>query len=450
MIIVNSKNEGLNLAIFNLLREYFPSRENSSEKDIVVDIDDKLVIKLNIDDKEIILNEKFSINDKTKIKKHILLSLFSNIEIKNDYGVLTGIRPTKLVRKLLLENSIQKTKEILIDDYLISKEKVDELIDIVEVENNMFSKKRSNISLYFHIPFCPSICSYCSFTTYKSDKEKMDLYVDNLIKEFSSVDKKIIPSSIYIGGGTPTELDSYNLERLLREIKNKFDVNCEYTVECGRPDTISIEKLDILKHYGVNRISINPQTMNDETLKKIGRIHSVEDIIKAYELARKRNFIINMDLIVGLPDEDQDDICNSLSKIIELEPENITVHSLAIKNGSRMFKENKFYSTRDSFDIVKKIMSDNGYYPYYLYRQKRMVDSGENIGFSKKGFECMYNSIIIEEVESILGFGVSASSKILKRNNNKFKQYLNFKDLITYNNRVEEDILNKNILLEEL
>lgn len=278
----------------------------------------------------------------------------------------------------------------------------------------------------------------------------MDLYVDNLIKEFSSVDKKIIPSSIYIGGGTPTELDSYNLERLLREIKNKFDVNCEYTVECGRPDTISIEKLDILKHYGVNRISINPQTMNDETLKKIGRTHSVEDIIKAYELARKRNFIINMDLIVGLPDEDQDDICNSLSKIIELEPENITVHSLAIKNGSRMFKENKFYSTRDSFDIVKKIMSDNGYYPYYLYRQKRMVDSGENIGFSKKGFECMYNSIIIEEVESILGFGVSASSKILKRNNNKFKQYLNFKDLITYNNRVEEDILNKNILLEEL
>lgn len=450
MIRVNSKNEGLNLAIYNLLREYFPSRENSSEKDIVVDIDDKLVIKLNIDDKEIILNEKFSINDKTKIKKHILLSLFSNIEIKNDYGVLTGIRPTKLVRKLLLENSIQKTKVILIDDYLISKEKVDELIDIVEVENNMFSKKRSNISLYFHIPFCPSICSYCSFTTYKSDKEKMDLYIDNLIKEFSSVDKKIIPSSIYIGGGTPTELDFYNLERLLREIKNKFDVNCEYTVECGRPDTISNEKLDLLKHYGVNRISINPQTMNDETLKKIGRTHSVDDIIKAYELARKRSFIINMDLIVGLPDEDQDDICNSLSKIIELEPENITVHSLAIKNGSRLFKENKFYSTRDSFDIVKKIMSDNGYYPYYLYRQKRMVDSGENIGFSKKGFECMYNSIIIEEVESILGFGVSASSKILKRNNNKFKQYLNFKDLITYNNRVEEDILNKNILLEEL
>ena len=450
MIRVNSKNEGLNLAIFNLLREYFPSRENSSEKDIVVDIDDKLVIKLNIDDKEIILNEKFSINDKTKIKKHILLSLFSNIEIKNDYGVLTGIRPTKLVRKLLLENSIQKTKVILIDDYLISKEKVDELIDIVEVENNMFSKKRSNISLYFHIPFCPSICSYCSFTTYKSDKEKMDLYIDNLIKEFSSVDKNIIPSSIYIGGGTPTELDSYNLERLLREIKSKFDVNCEYTVECGRPDTISIEKLDLLKHYGVNRISINPQTMNDETLKKIGRTHSVEDIIKAYELARKRNFIINMDLIVGLPDEDQDDICNSLSKIIELEPENITVHSLAIKNGSRLFKENKFYSTRDSFDIVKKIMSDNEYYPYYLYRQKRMVDSGENIGFSKKGFECLYNSIIIEEVESILGFGVSASSKLLNRNNNKFKQYLNFKDLITYNNRVEEDILNKNILLEEL
>lgn len=450
MIRVNSKNEGLNLAIYNLLREYFPSRENSSEKDIVVDIDEKLVIKLNIDDKEITLNEKFSINDKTKIKKHILLSLFSNIEVKNDYGVLTGIRPTKLVRKLLLDNSVQNTKKILIDDYLISKDKVDELIDIVEVENNMFSKKRSNISLYFHIPFCPSICSYCSFTTYKSDREKMDLYVDNLIKEFSSVDKKVIPSSIYIGGGTPTELDLYNLERLLREIKNKFDVNCEYTVECGRPDTISNEKLDLLKHYGVNRISINPQTMNDETLKKIGRTHSVDDIIKAYELARKRNFIINMDLIVGLPDEDQDDICNSLSKIIELEPENITVHSLAIKNGSRLFKENKFYSTRDSFDIVKKIMFDNGYYPYYLYRQKRMVDSGENIGFSKKGFECMYNSIIIEEVESILGFGVSASSKILNRNNNKFKQYLNFKDLITYNNRVEEDILNKNILLEEL
>lgn len=450
MIQVHSNNEGLNLTIYNLLREYFPSRENSRDKNILVDINDKFEIKINIDQEEILLKHKFSIKDKTKIKKDILLSLFSNIEISNEYGVLTGIRPTKLVRKLLQEKSIEETKKILEDDYLMSQRKIDELIDIVKLENNIFSHKRSNISLYFHIPFCPSICSYCSFTTYKTDKSKIDIYVDNLIKEFKSVNKEIIPTSIYIGGGTPTALDNYNLERLLYEIQNKFDINCEYTVECGRPDTIDEDKLNLLKNYGVNRISINPQTMKDETLKTIGRTHSTEDILNAYNLAKDKGFIINMDLIVGLPDETIDDVSNSLEKIIELNPENITVHSLSIKNGSRLFKENKFYSTRDSFDLIKNIMAENNYHPYYLYRQKRMVDSGENIGFSKKGFECIYNSIMIEEVESILGFGVSASTKILNRRNLKFKQYLNFRDLITYNSRVEEDILMKNSLLEEL
>ena len=417
MIQVHSNNEGLNLTIYNLLREYFPSRENSKDKDISVDINDKLEIKINIDQEEILLKDKFSIKDKTKIKKDILLSLFSNVEISNEYGVLTGIRPTKLVRKLLQEKSIEETKKILEDDYLMKPSKIGELIDIVKLENNIFSNKRSNISLYFHIPFCPSICSYCSFTTYKMDKNKMDIYIDNLIKEFKSVNKEIIPTSIYIGGGTPTALDNYNLERLLYEIQNKIDINCEYTVECGRPDTIDEKKLDILKKYGVNRISINPQTMKDETLKTIGRTHSTEDILIAYNLAKDKGFIINMDLIVGLPDETIDDVNNSLEKIIELNPENITVHSLSIKNGSRLFKENKFYSTSDSFDLIKTIMAENNYFPYYLYRQKRMVDSGENIGFSKNGFECIYNSIMIEEVESILGFGVSASTKILNRKN---------------------------------
>lgn len=450
MIRVHSNNEGLNLTIYNLLREYFPSRESSNDRNIFVDINDKLEIKINIDQKEILLKDKFSIKDKTKIKKDILLSLFSNIEISNEYGVLTGIRPTKLVRKLLQENSLEKTKEILENDYLMKTSKIGELIDIVKLENKMFSNKRSNISLYFHIPFCPSICSYCSFTTYKTDKNKMDFYIDNLIKEFKSVNREITPTSIYIGGGTPTALDNFNLERLLFEINNKFDINCEYTVECGRPDTIDEDKLDLLKKYGVSRISINPQTMKNETLKKIGRTHSTDDIINAYNLAKDKGFIINMDLIVGLPDENIGDIRDSIEKIVKLSPENITVHSLSIKNGSRLFRENKFYSTSDSFDLIKTIMSENNYHPYYLYRQKRMVDSGENIGFSKKGYECIYNSIMIEEVESILGFGVSASTKILNRKNLKFKQHLNFRDLITYNSRVEEDILMKNSLLEEL
>lgn len=447
MIIVKSQNEGLSLEIFELLREYFPSREHGD--DIEVEIFPDFSIKISLNEETFILKDNFSLNDKAKIKRNILLSLFSYIELNPKYGILTGVRPTKLLRKLMHKNGAEKAKEILKEKYLVEKKKIDELYQIVIREENLISKKRSNISLYFHIPFCPSICSYCSFKTYIGTDDAKKTYLKNLIYEFKSVDKNLVPSSIYIGGGTPTSLSHQMLEELLYEIREKFDTNCEFTVECGRPKTIDYKMLSILKNYGVNRISINPQTMNDKTLNIIGRTHCTSDIIEAYNLSKSFGFIINMDLILGLPDEDRDDFLYSLKKIMELNPENITIHSLAIKNGSKIFSKYNFRNMGDIMDNTKKNLYDRGYNPYYLYRQKRMVETSENIGFSKENFECLYNVLIMEESESILGFGVSSSTKILN-NSNKFKQHLNFRDLKQYNERIDEIIKKKRLLMEEL
>lgn len=444
MIKINIKDQDLSHEIFELLRIYFPSREK--EKDISANLE-KNILTIELD------NKKYKINienlDKNKVKKEILLILKEKLENKINFGTLTGMRPTKKFLKLLENFDFNEAKKILKEDYLLSDEAIEMISMVGKNEMEILKEGKNKFSIYVHIPFCPSICKYCSFKTLvNKNNELIKNYVKFLIKEIKAFsNKKERPHSIYIGGGTPSAIGKENLKLILEVLKESFLEPYEFTVECGRPETIDDEILRTLKDFGVNRISINPQTMNDETLKNIGRNHTSQDIIKAYELTKNYNFIVNMDLIIGLPFESHEMIINSLNKVLELKPQNITIHTLALKRGSELMKEEFFEKNLNiTFDEIGKIMLKNFYKPYYMYRQKRILMDGQNIGWTLGGFPSIYNVVMIEEKESILGFGMCASSKFLNFEEDRFEKFINFKDIKEYMTRIDEIIEKKKIL----
>ena len=444
MIKINIKDQDLSHEIFELLRIYFPSREK--EKDISANLE-KNILTIELD------NEKYKINienlDKNKIKKEILLILKEKLENKINFGTLTGMRPTKKFLKLLENFDFDEAKKILKEDYLLSDEAIEMISMVGKNEMEILKEGKNKFSIYVHIPFCPSICKYCSFKTLvNKNNELIKNYVKFLIKEIKAFsNKKERPHSIYIGGGTPSAIGKENLKLILEVLQESFLEPYEFTVECGRPETIDDEILRTLKDFGVNRISINPQTMNDETLKNIGRNHTSQDIIKAYEFTKNYNFIVNMDLIIGLPFESHEMIINSLNKVLELKPQNITIHTLALKRGSELMKEEFFEKNLNiTFDEIGKIMLKNFYKPYYMYRQKRILMDGQNIGWTLGGFPSIYNVVMIEEKESILGFGMCASYKFLNFEEDRFEKFINFKDIKEYMTRIDEIIEKKKIL----
>ncbi|NLM05022.1 MAG: coproporphyrinogen dehydrogenase HemZ [Clostridiales bacterium] len=421
--------------------------------------------------KETINNIQINKNEnETKIKKLIKIllksSLFKLLQTeKNKYipwGILTGIRPVKIAHGLMDENKTDdEIIEKLVSDKLLKKEKALLLLEIAKRERPyVYPIDKNKVSLYISIPFCPSRCIYCSFPSnslskyykYKSDYLKA-LFIEinataNLIKEKN---KKI--ETIYIGGGTPTCLDSDEISILIGHIIDSFNLKDlkEFTVEAGRPDTINIEKLKILKDKGVTRISINPQTMNDITLKRIGRNHSAIDVIKAYEMAEKIGFKnINMDIILGLPGENIDMLIYTMDEIKKLAPNNLTVHTLAIKRTSKLEKENYEDNNTnivDMLEISKEYCENMGLKPYYLYRQKHMLGNLENIGYAIPGNECIYNIQIMEEKQSIIAMGAGAVSKIVFPDEDRLERVPNIKDLITYMDRVAEMPERKKIYL---
>lgn len=444
MIKINIKDQDLRREVFEILRIYFPSREK--EKDISVNLE-KNILSIELD------NEKYKINiknlDKNKIKKEILLTLKEKLENKINFGTLTGMRPTKKFLKLLEDFDFDEAKKILKEDYLLSDEAIEMISMVGENEMEILKEGKNKFSIYVHIPFCPSICKYCSFKTLvNKNNELIKNYVKFLIREIKAFsNKKERPHSIYIGGGTPSAIGKENLKLILEALKDSFLEPYEFTVECGRPETINDKILRTLKDFGVNRISINPQTMNDETLKNIGRNHTSQDIIKAYELTKNYNFIVNMDLIIGLPLESHEMIINSLNKVLELKPQNITIHTLALKRGSEFMQEEFFEKNLNvTFDEIGKLMLKNFYKPYYMYRQKRILMDGQNMGWALEDFASIYNVVMIEERESILGFGMCASSKFLNVKEKKFEKFINFKDIKEYMTRIDEIIERKKIL----
>lgn len=398
--------------------------------------------------------------DKLKQALYLLLSRHTGKELP--WGNLTGIRPTKLAMAML--ESGMKNTEIaghMRNLYFVSPEKTALAVTIANREREILKNidYENGYSLYVGIPFCPSICLYCSFSSYplKVWKNRVDDYLDALCREVEAVagmmkEKGRKLDTIYIGGGTPTTLEPDQLRRLLSCIGEHFgyDGIQEFTVEAGRPDSITEEKLRALREFPVTRISVNPQTMNQETLDLIGRRHTVEETRQAFLLARKAGFDnINMDLIVGLPGEDQAMVDRTLGQVRKLEPDSLTVHSLAVKRAARLnifrdqYKEMTFENNQEIMNRTMKCAYEMGMGPYYLYRQKNMAGNFENVGYAKVDKAGIYNILIMEEKQPILALGAGGSSKLVFERGQRIERVENVKDVAHYISRIDEMIERK-------
>ncbi len=419
--------------------------------------DDNIETTLYIDGNKILkLNKKVDTDISHLVKVSVFLLLKEHFDYHPSYGLMTGIRPTKLVQKFHSEGlSNEEIRKILKDKYFVLDEKIDFLIEVSQNEMKVLKQiDVKNNALYIGIPFCPSICAYCSFTSFNMKKYKdnglMTEYVNLLINELEYVveNTKGQFENVYIGGGTPTSLDNDNFTRLLLKVNELIEVEKlkEFTVEAGRVDTITKSKLEIMKKLNVSRISINAQSMSDETLRLNGRTHTSKQFIDVYNMAREIGFdYINVDMIVGLLGDTEKDIINTVEEIIKIKPENITIHTLAIKKGSQYKLKLEQFSFIDNKNL-KQVLEElytrlykNEYLPYYMYRQKNILGNFENTGFSLKNKESIYNVSIVLEVQSIIGLGCgSASKKILDSDVKR-----------TYNlSGVEEYINNFDIILE--
>lgn len=395
---------------------------------------------------------------KNDLKRNIYLNLLKLGNEKLPWGTLTGIRPTKIVMEMLEKNmAIEDIKKHLKEVYLVSNKRIKLCTDTAKNEFNILKKidYKNGYSLYIGIPFCPTRCLYCSFTSYSIAqwKKDTDTYIEALCKELIAVSKMYSGKklqTIYMGGGTPTSLEAYQLSEILNLVRGNFDLSnlLELTVEAGRPDSITREKLEALKAAGVDRISINPQTMQQKTLDLIGRHHTIEDIYESYQLAREVGFEnINMDFIIGLNGETLEDVSDSFTNVKSFAPESITIHSLALKRAARLNTENK-REIMDNNLILSMInmatdtCSELGLEPYYLYRQKNMAGNLENIGFSKPGKECLYNILIMEEKQTIIACGAGTSSKIVF-GDGRIERIETVKDPKLYIERLDEMIMRK-------
>lgn len=410
-------------------------------------------------DKEIIdLKSALMGESKDAIKREIFHKLSTSTGLRPEWGILTGIRPVKLCGELIDAHGLDEARRVLKNEYLIDDNKIDVIVKMYGYQIASFGKAKENsVGMYIGIPFCPTRCLYCSFISSQAENEKLEAYVDTLIEEIKAIGLRLDNSefhieSLYIGGGTPTTLNENQLNRLLDAINKYLDIHSikEYTIEAGRPDTINLEKLKIIKAHGCERISINPQSMKPETLVTIGRSHTPLEIEKAFELAHSLDFnSINADLIAGLPGEKLSDFDASLEKIIGLEADNITIHSLAVKRASRLKDEDPAFHYKQS-SITNSMtakgfetLCNRGFEPYYLYRQKHMAGAGENIGYCKPEKAGLYNIRIMDEHQSILALGAGAISKRFYPEENRLERIPNVSNVGHYINRLDEMIERK-------
>ncbi len=366
------------------------------------------------------------------------------------WGALTGIRPTKLAYMQLEESG--EFSEFFTDTMKVGKEKTLLTEEVISSQKGIYKKDDSNTDFFVFIPFCPTRCKYCSFISsdIKSAKKYIDEYVNCLINEINeSVPLIKNLRSIYIGGGTPVCLPNDKLEAVLSAI-DKFNTGVEFTVEAGRPDAITRENLAILKAHNVTRICLNPQTFQDKTLQSLGRNHTANDIFEKYELL-KNDFSVNMDLICGLEGETFEDFKDTLNKTVFLNPDNITVHTLCIKKGSTLAENATRLTdgqTAEMVDYSYQFLKENGYKPYYLYRQKYMSANLENVGYAKGGKECVYNIDVMEEIAQNIACGANAISKRIFNGGERIERLASPKDILTYMSKVDKIIENKKKLFE--
>ena len=401
--------------------------------------------------------------EKREVTREVYRFLSKKCDRELAWGMLTGVRPTKLVMQKLEAGLDQvQIRKFLEEEYCVTKELA---YEIACREKEQLGKLNASegFSLYVGIPFCPSICSYCSFSSSPVGewKDKIDAYLDALIKELKALGRMAgerKPDTVYVGGGTPTTLEAGQLDRLLGTIRNCFDLSelKEFTVEAGRPDSITREKLEVIRRYPVTRISVNPQTMQQKTLDLVGRKHTVEDVERIFHMARELGFDnINMDLIAGLPGETRADMQDTLRRIKALAPDSLTVHALAIKRAAKFGQEGR---TMDLHSEISGMVEDAaecaeemGLKPYYLYRQKNIAGNFENVGYAEVDKAGIYNILIMEEKQTILAAGAGASTKLVlpekiqtaggKKTN--LIRIENVKNIMEYIHRIDEMIERK-------
>ena len=516
MIRIVVQNEVYAYDMYHITKAFYPNEVYEQ----YVDESFPQLIKISVEESsrdfkgsfKIEKNEVENIEERKLRKRYVNLKLYDwlchNTQKELAWGILTGVRPTKLMMTLLESGmSEDEVKQWMKENYRITDAKADLGIQVAQKEKELLEQLdyENGYSLYIGIPFCPSICSYCSFSSYPIGlwKKRVDEYLDAVCKELSFIgetakrnNKKL--NTVYIGGGTPTTLEAVQLDRLLTHLEKNFSFEDlkEITVEAGRPDSITREKLEVLKAHNIGRISINPQTMQQKTLHEIGRWHTVEDIKRVYAMARELGFDnINMDLIAGLPGETAEDMQDTLEQIKELAPDSLTVHALAMKRASRLTRQQKESAAKQKEDIVKRKESiakqepgdvpaestsddtekiaanlscmidmaadyakEMDLVPYYLYRQKNIAGNFENVGYAKVDKAGIYNILIMEEKQSIIAVGAGASTKIVvpedkaevdpKTGNKKYiVRVENVKDVEQYINRIDEMIERKGELL---
>lgn len=470
------KNHNFHFELENLTRLFFPNEKITVVRDfsepqppcIYTEVSDKITISVNIGsfNKSETAVKKLTDDDNELVSAQLLYKLLCDFTgLTQPWGILTGVRPVKLLRRLAEESSEEQAVKKFEKDFFVSNEKIALSRETEHNERKILElSKPESFSLYVGIPFCPSRCSYCSFVMASIERaEKLiEPYTKLLceeIKRTAEIANKLglRLETVYFGGGTPTTLSAEQLDTVLRTVNNSFDMSTcrEFTVEAGRPDTIDIAKLFALRENKVDRISINPQTVNDEVLKTIGRKHTAQQFFDAFELARKCGFDnINTDLIAGLPTDTPESFKNSLDSIVRLNAECITVHTLCMKRASRLTTEGvtlDLQQARDAREMLaytQNILGQNEYIPYYMYRQSRMVGNLENVGWSKKGFESLYNVYVMDETHTILACGSGGVTKLKRNNPDYLERIFNFKYPYEYIDRFDELIQRKSGIMQ--
>lgn len=486
MIYVQLNKADFEYDIHSLVKAFFPAEEvlvTAEEKQVDERISFRLAVTYEtepdqirfdiIEDDTVIRSAKTDVDfaDRKGTKNKLKQALYQLLEAYSGqtlpWGTLTGIRPTKIPMSMLEEGkSEEEITSYMKETYFASDEKIDLSIQVAQRELELLQKidYENGYSLYIGIPFCPSTCLYCSFTSYPIGlwSKRVDEYLDALEKEIDFTAEKFRDkhlNSIYIGGGTPTTLSPEQLDRLITKIETSFDFShlLEFTVEAGRPDSITEEKLLALRKHHISRISINPQTMKQETLELIGRHHTVQQTIDSFRLARSLGFDnINMDLIVGLPEESLEDVENTMKQLMELKPDNLTVHSLAVKRAARLRMQREEYeglhmeNTWDTIALTAEYAQKMGLEPYYLYRQKNMAGNFENVGYARPGCAGVYNILIMEEKQTIMALGAGATTKFVMDGGSRIERVANVKDVTNYLDRVDEMIERKEKEMEAI
>ena len=470
------KNHNFHFELENLTRLFFPNEKITVIRDfsepqppyIYTEVSDKITISVNIGsfNKSETAVKKLTDDDNELVSAQLLYKLLCDFTgLTQPWEILTGVRPVKLLRRLAEGSSEEQAVKKFEKDFFVSNEKIALSRETEHNERKILElSKPESFSLYVGIPFCPSRCSYCSFVMASIERaEKLiEPYTKLLceeIKRTAEIANKLglRLETVYFGGGTPTTLSAEQLDTVLGTVNKSFDMSTcrEFTVEAGRPDTIDIAKLFALKENKVDRISINPQTVNDEVLKTIGRKHTAQQFFDAFELARKCGFDnINTDLIAGLPTDTPESFKNSLDSIVRLNAECITVHTLCMKRASRLTTEGvtlDLQQARDAREMLaytQNILGQNEYIPYYMYRQSRMVGNLENVGWSKKGFESLYNVYVMDETHTILACGSGGVTKLKRNNPDYLERIFNFKYPYEYIDRFDELIQRKSGIMQ--